>query len=76
MSIDHPNEPGKWTQLSTLSYASLWRRERADPIPVTQFYLLAPPRQTQIFYNEGEARGRFEALSSVGASPAQAEDEV
>lgn len=62
MAIEHPNEPGAWTRLQTTDAISLWRRQRVD-LPVTQFYLLAPPRQTEIFYREAEALGRFEALA-------------
>lgn len=76
MPIDHPNEPGKWTRLSTHSTSSLWRRERADPFPVTQFYLLAPPRQTEILYSEVEARARFGALTSVPSEPAGEDEEA
>ena len=57
--IDHPNEPGKWTRLERQGEIVLWRRERSDPFPVTQFYLLAPPRQTQVLYDEALARDQF-----------------
>lgn len=72
MPIEHPKEPGKWTRLDAQSAGSLWRRERADPFPVTQFYLLAPPRQAEIFYDEAAARARFEALALAPSPPAAA----
>ncbi|MEN5364412.1 hypothetical protein [Brevundimonas intermedia] len=62
--IDHPNDSGKWTLLETKSSAALWRRERSDPVPVTQFYLLAPPRQAQVLYDEARARQEFAILAS------------
>ncbi len=68
MSIDHPNEAGKWTRLEAASDCVLWRRDRADPFPVTQFYLLAPPRQAEIFYRETEARDRFQTLCAARLS--------
>lgn len=63
IKLDHPNEPGKWTRLETVTGAALWRRDRSDPFPVVQFYLLAPPRQTEVLYDEAVARSRFETLS-------------
>lgn len=68
--IDHPNEAGKWTRLDRGSGCVLWRRERSDPFPVTQFYVVAPPRQTEIFYDEARARALFAAL--LGRSSEQA----
>ncbi|HEX8470846.1 MAG TPA: hypothetical protein VF633_07030 [Brevundimonas sp.] len=62
-AIDHPNETGKWTLLERSGHIVLWRRERSDPFPVTQFYLIAPPRQTEVLYDETRARAQF-ALSS------------
>lgn len=63
IKLDHPNEPGKWTRLETATNVALWRRDRSDPFPVVQFYLLAPPRQTEVLYDEAVARSRFESLS-------------
>jgi hypothetical protein len=63
--LDHPNEPGKWTCLEAAEGCALWRRERSDPFPVTLFYLVAPPRQTELIYGEAEARTRYERLAPV-----------
>lgn len=60
----HPNEPGRWTLLETVDGASLWRRERMDPFPVTMFYVVSPPAQSELFYEEGRARARFARQSS------------
>jgi len=68
--LDHPNETGKWTRLETLGGAALWKRERSDPFPVVQFYLLAPPRQTEVLYDEARARAQLAALGSRDASQA------
>jgi hypothetical protein len=68
--LDHPNEPGKWTRLDAAGSAALWRRERSDPFPVTQFYVLAPPRQAEVLYDEARARAQFHALSSSDANQA------
>ena len=70
IKLDHPNDPGKWTRLDTATGAALWRRDRSDPFPVVQFYLLAPPRQTEVFYDEVVARSRFETLSGKDANQA------
>lgn len=64
--IDHPNEPGRWTCLETADGAALWRRDRSDPMPVTMFYLLAPPRQTVILYDEAQARAQFAPALAAG----------
>ncbi|AQR62063.1 hypothetical protein BZG35_10720 [Brevundimonas sp. LM2] len=70
MKLDHPNEPGKWSRLDAADGLALWRRDRSDPFPVTQFYLLAPPRQTEVLYDETQARARFAALSAPEATRA------
>lgn len=57
----HPNEPGQWTLLESRGGCSLWKRERLDPLPVTMFYVLNPPAQAELFYDEARARLRFEA---------------
>lgn len=62
MRLDHPNEPGRWTQLERSERASLWRRDRADPFPVSQFYLIAPPSQAELVYDETQARERYARL--------------
>lgn len=67
--LDHPNEPGKWTRLVAGDGRALWRRDRADPFPVVQFYLLAPPRQAEVLYDEAAARTRYDALASTAANP-------
>lgn len=38
---------------------ALWRRERTDPVPVTLFYVVRPPRQTEVVYDEAKARALF-----------------
>ncbi|QTC92833.1 hypothetical protein [Brevundimonas goettingensis] len=68
--LDHPNEPGKWTRLDAAEGRALWRRDRSDPFPVTQFYLLAPPRQSEVFYDEALARQQFAALGPRTADEA------
>lgn len=57
----HPNEPGQWTLLESRNGATLWKRDRLDPLPVTMFYVLRPPGQTELFYDEQRARDRFAA---------------
>lgn len=68
MTLDHPNEPGKWTRLEAAEGVALWRRERSDPFPVIQFYLVAPPRQTDVLYDETLARTRFAAFVAAEAA--------
>ncbi len=63
--LDHPNDPGKWTLLVSGDDKALWRRDRIDPVPVTLFYIIAPPQQPQILYDEHEARVMFEASHSA-----------
>lgn len=69
-NLDHPNEPGKWTRLETVPGAALWRRERSDPFPVIQFYVLAPPRQMEVLYDETRARAQLDALAPRDANQA------
>lgn len=66
--LDHPNEPGKWTLLDRVDTAALWRRDRVDPVPVSLFYVLAPPRQAEVLYDEARARAQLAALSSRDAN--------
>lgn len=61
--LDHPNEPGRWKKLEAAPSAALWRRERSDPFPVVQFYVIAPPAQTQVHYDEDRARAEFSSLT-------------
>lgn len=65
----HPNEPGKWTRLEADAGVALWRRDRSDPVPVTLFYVLAPPGQAEILYDEARARALFATLIAPPASP-------
>jgi len=58
-----PNEPGKWTLIQAAGSRTCWRRERSDPYPIVQFYVLAPPSQTEVFYNEDQARAHFDRLT-------------
>lgn len=67
-SPNHPNEPGKWTRLESGEAVALWRRDRSDPMPVTLFYVLAPPRQAEILYDETKARALFASLTAPDAS--------
>lgn len=60
---DHPNDPGRWTVIEARPNATLWRREREDPLPVTMFYLVAPPAQPQVLYDAARAMALFDALS-------------
>jgi hypothetical protein len=62
--LDHPNEPGKWTRLEIADGVALWKRERTDPVPLTLFYVLAPPRQAQVLYDEAQARAQLSLLAS------------
>ena len=62
--LDHPNESGKWILLEQAGAASLWRRDRSDPFPVSLYYLIAPPRQAQVLYSEAAARAQFSVLSA------------
>ena len=62
--LGHPNEPGKWTRLDTTEAAALWQRDRSDPFPVTMFYVVALPRQTEVLYDELNARARFSSVTS------------
>lgn len=64
ISLDHPNEPGRWTLLAKTSETALWRRDRDDPFPVSLFYILSPPRQAEVVYDEIQARALFEGLNS------------
>ena len=68
--LDHPNEPGKWTLLDRVETAALWRRDRVDPVPVSLYYVLAPPRQAEVLYDEAKARAQFAALSPRDANQA------
>lgn len=69
--LDHPNEPGKWTCLEAAEGRTLWRRDRSDPFPVTLFYLVAPPRQTELIYGEGDARARYDRLAPPRSGEAE-----
>ena len=44
---------------------ALWRRERQTLAPVTMYYVVAPPRQSEILYDEAKARARFNELVGV-----------
>lgn len=66
-TIDHPNEPGQWTLLEDRRPAALWRREKSDPFPVTLYYVVCPPRQTEVVYVEDQARALFARLAPHGS---------
>lgn len=62
---DHPNDDGTWTRLEGREGFALWRRERRTLAPVTMFYVVAPPRQSEILYDEAKARVRFNELAGA-----------
>jgi hypothetical protein len=62
---DHPNDAGTWTRLEGREGFALWRRERLTLAPVTMYYVVAPPRQSDILYDEAKARLRFNELAGV-----------
>lgn len=59
---EHPNDDGAWTRLEGQDGAALWRRERVTFAPVVMFYVVVPPRQSEILYDEAKARSRYAAL--------------
>lgn len=61
----HPNDAGTWTRLEGQPGCALWRRERQTLAPVTMYYVVAPPRQSEILYDEAKARERFDELTRV-----------
>ena len=61
----HPNDAGTWTRLEGRDGFALWRRERQALAPVTMYYVVAPPRQSEILYDEAKARARFIELADV-----------
>lgn len=62
---DHPNDAGAWTRLEGREGFALWRRERRELAPVSMYYVVAPPRQSEILYDEARARARFNELAGV-----------
>ncbi|WGM30496.1 hypothetical protein [Brevundimonas sp. NIBR11] len=60
----HPNEEGAWTRLEGAVGVALWQRERTTFAPVTMYYVIAPPRQTEILYDLAKARERYEILAA------------
>lgn len=67
---DHPNDPGAWKRLEGRDDFALWRRERQTLAPVTMYYVVAPPRQSEILYDEAKARARFNELAGVSGEDA------
>ena len=61
----HPNEDGTWTRLEGVDRVALWQRDRTTFAPVTMYYVIAPPRQSEILYDEAKARERYEAIASA-----------
>jgi hypothetical protein len=59
--LDHPNDPGRWTLVRVVPGATLWRRDRNDPFPVTMFYLVMPPDQPRVVYDEAGALALLES---------------
>lgn len=64
--LDHPNDEGRWTRLELSERAALWKRERETFPPVIQYYLVAPPRQHEILYDEAKALAAFQRVSGQG----------
>ena len=62
---DHPNDAGTWTRLEGREGFALWRRERLTLAPVTMYYVIAPPRQSEILDDEAKARLRFNEVAGV-----------
>lgn len=67
--LDHPNDAGRWSRLAEGGVAALWKREHTAFPPLTQYYVIAPPRQHQIFYREPDARRVFDDLLRLTAGP-------
>lgn len=59
---DHPNDDGSWARLEGREGFALWRRQRMTFAPITMFYVVAPPRQSEILYDEEKARARYAQL--------------
>ncbi|MBI2262759.1 MAG: hypothetical protein HYU62_13975 [Caulobacterales bacterium] len=66
----HPNDAGAWTRLEGRQGIALWRRERQAPAPVVMYYIVAPPRQSEILYDEIKARARFNELAGASGMDA------
>ncbi len=60
----HPNEEGVWTRLEGCEGFALWQRERTTFAPVTMYYVIAPPRQSEILYDLEKARERYEFFAT------------
>lgn len=60
----HPNEDGNWTRLEGADGSALWQRERTTFAPVTMYYVIAPPRQSEILYDLEKARERYEFFAA------------
>lgn len=61
----HPHDAGAWSRLEGCEGFALWRRERRLLAPVTMYYVVAPPRQSEILYDEAKARARYQELATV-----------
>ena len=66
--LDHPNDAGRWSRLAESDVAALWKREHTAFPPLTQFYVISPPRQHQIFYREPDARRAFDDIVRVAVA--------
>jgi len=62
---DHPNDAGTWARLEGRKG---FARERQELAPVTMYYVVAPPRQSEILYDEARARARFNELAGVSGA--------
>lgn len=62
---DHPNDAGTWERLEGRQGLAPWRRVRRALAPITMYYVVAPPRQNEILYDEAKARARFNEIARV-----------
>lgn len=60
----HPNEDGAWIRLEGSDGLALWQRDRTTFAPVTMYYVIAPPRQSEILYDLAKARERYEYFAA------------
>lgn len=68
-NIDHPNDAGRWTCIEAGVTAALWKREHLSFPPLVQFYVVNPPLQHEILYEEEKARRVFESRLGLAVTP-------